>query len=780
MHVNDLGSAPRRTTSGRAVRANTTRPTNYYARAFGSFSAAQATNNTNHAVQDETPAGFFPALQYFTDAVTALPKEVMRQFTLMKEVDAKIHGPSEKLGEMLDTLLEYPVPPKRSPHLDSAAEEQRRSGLAAENRHDVDSEATSEVESEEDLAKRRKFRDLRALLGDMVHNLDEKNNVLAEANRVLSQQMSRVDSVMPHVDSELSEEARLGSMTHWAYSDNRQKKQTTGAGANRRDIAATNILAAAASGVHESDIAAARQDAIRETKRDKHRGRGKEHVDSDFDDKPKKTKPKFGKDKNMGLVGLGISSANGETVKKRKVDKGLAAPAMERMQSSATKGAKGMKETPRSTPASEPAKKSMKARPAPLPAKRKVLNSSHASPALASSPLPSSFNVGMDPPSGRPQSARLRQNSTATNLRHEKLVQDDGIRPTSAPSKVNGERMQNGKRKAHDDGQEYGDGSADYAKKTTEAADGFKHEDVDMADNERGTHPSRSTSNSGKAGQGSNTVTPRTDSFPEGGPAMLRALSTRSQRGNNREGSSSEPGQSQSAGGSFKHKRQRSHLVKQLAPFNRSPDLDRRREEDGDGNVYVEVELLDGEGGRREEDGMEMEMEMVGEERSPRKRRGSSRRNTGLQVMEASSPPAGSDHAIEDIAMADAVEEEPDDPTEFAEAISPPSLDPIADPDPDPAEHIFASESEAAADDSEPGDPDDPNEPKYCYCNRGSYGEMIACDNEQCPREWFHLGCTELAEPPEESEKWYCAACRPLFGLKKGRGRGRGGGVGKG
>lgn len=30
----------------------------------------------------------------------------------------------------------------------------------------------------------------------------------------------------------------------------------------------------------------------------------------------------------------------------------------------------------------------------------------------------------------------------------------------------------------------------------------------------------------------------------------------------------------------------------------------------------------------------------------------------------------------------------------------------------------------------------DPSEPRYCYCNRVSYGEMVACDNDDCPREW--------------------------------------------
>ncbi|TNY23918.1 hypothetical protein DMC30DRAFT_372177 [Rhodotorula diobovata] len=53
--------------------------------------------------------------------------------------------------------------------------------------------------------------------------------------------------------------------------------------------------------------------------------------------------------------------------------------------------------------------------------------------------------------------------------------------------------------------------------------------------------------------------------------------------------------------------------------------------------------------------------------------------------------------------------------------------------------------------------PIDPNEPTYCYCNRVSFGEMIACENEDCSREWFHLGCVGLEKAPEGV--WYCDDC---------------------
>lgn len=55
--------------------------------------------------------------------------------------------------------------------------------------------------------------------------------------------------------------------------------------------------------------------------------------------------------------------------------------------------------------------------------------------------------------------------------------------------------------------------------------------------------------------------------------------------------------------------------------------------------------------------------------------------------------------------------------------------------------------------DEEDGEDVDDNEPRYCYCNEVSYGEMVACDNEGCPREWFHLKCAGLREAPGENSK---------------------------
>ncbi|XP_049530027.1 bromodomain-containing protein DDB_G0280777-like isoform X2 [Anopheles darlingi] len=51
----------------------------------------------------------------------------------------------------------------------------------------------------------------------------------------------------------------------------------------------------------------------------------------------------------------------------------------------------------------------------------------------------------------------------------------------------------------------------------------------------------------------------------------------------------------------------------------------------------------------------------------------------------------------------------------------------------------------------------DPNEPRYCICNQVSYGDMVACDNEGCPFEWFHYPCVNITSSPKG--KWYCPQC---------------------
>ncbi|KAH6673155.1 hypothetical protein B0J14DRAFT_592630 [Halenospora varia] len=59
------------------------------------------------------------------------------------------------------------------------------------------------------------------------------------------------------------------------------------------------------------------------------------------------------------------------------------------------------------------------------------------------------------------------------------------------------------------------------------------------------------------------------------------------------------------------------------------------------------------------------------------------------------------------------------------------------------------------------------DEPTYCYCNGVSYGEMVACDADDCEKEWFHLECVGLKVAPRGNAKWYCNDCKDKIKTKR-------------
>lgn len=83
------------------------------------------------------------------------------------------------------------------------------------------------------------------------------------------------------------------------------------------------------------------------------------------------------------------------------------------------------------------------------------------------------------------------------------------------------------------------------------------------------------------------------------------------------------------------------------------------------------------------------------------------------------------------------------------------------------------------------GNPISAEEPRYCLCNRVSFGTMIQCDNvdvskttsshkcdniltrkkQNCKQEWFHLECVGLSDIPARTTKWYCPDCRKALNL---------------
>ncbi|KAF2755354.1 hypothetical protein EJ05DRAFT_502822 [Pseudovirgaria hyperparasitica] len=59
---------------------------------------------------------------------------------------------------------------------------------------------------------------------------------------------------------------------------------------------------------------------------------------------------------------------------------------------------------------------------------------------------------------------------------------------------------------------------------------------------------------------------------------------------------------------------------------------------------------------------------------------------------------------------------------------------------------------------------DDEDTTKYCICHKVSHGDMVACDNDTCPYQWFHWGCVGITEEP--AGEWYCPSCSETMGPK--------------
>ena len=358
----------------------------------------QRSSGTSKTTQDDsqdTELGFYPAITHFTDAIAALPKEMIRHYSMLKEVDAKICGPEEAIGQLVTTALRTPAPP-RKPAIVRQPTDTSRSEIdttasttgTADNislksvpsRAEAASTATQENLATFDLSRRQLFYKLRVYMQEMLPILDEKNHVLSTASECLENQLKRCNGSYQYMNNELSEEARYGSLTHWAYNkDKEDKKGTTAGERSRRDAAAANHLAANAPAVHEAEGAALRSELRREAMAA--RKSRNHHLESDFDE----ARGSLGKRShavskgrkvadatpsiNGAAVGLGI--ANGVSTaappsKRRKVEKtGPGAVlggvpmvrAMSSVYGSNTGSTRAVGTSPRATPALEPPKK---------------------------------------------------------------------------------------------------------------------------------------------------------------------------------------------------------------------------------------------------------------------------------------------------------------------------------------------------------------------------------------------------------------------------------------
>ena len=368
----------------RQARTTTTRPSNYFARPL-SYKNQPASVPENAQSSSNAP-GFCPAITYFTDSMSALPKEVMRHFTMLCETEGKAYHHDQAIGNLLDKVEHLTAQPEanQAPQLqdgsqhaalihtnESALEPQISSPFKI---HEAPMTQSNEIPEHQ---RQKLFLQLESQLRDIAGVLDEKNMVLSKANDTLSRQLSRLDSSLPHVENEVSEEARLGSNTHWALPHMKELRRANAGHNNdrsKRDVQAANSLAAAATAVHEHDIAATRSEARREAMFAK-RNRAY-HFDAEVDERPvpKKqhttAKPRKGEQASESKRSVDQTSS-GQVQKKRRVEKATAT-SNERSLSAALNGRLGPgRPSPRDSLTAEAGRKKAKQATGTTAARRK-------------------------------------------------------------------------------------------------------------------------------------------------------------------------------------------------------------------------------------------------------------------------------------------------------------------------------------------------------------------------------------------------------------------------
>lgn len=137
---------------------------------------------------------------------------------------------------------------------------------------------------------------------------DEKNHVISNANEELDRQIVRLDTVFPYIAGEISDEARLGSLTHWAYSNKSAAKAATNERPRREAVAQRQDL----SHVLQEAEAASRSEARREAVRARAR---RPNPDADYEEGRAPRKTNSGKSRGDNATG------DNAAPKRRKVER---------------------------------------------------------------------------------------------------------------------------------------------------------------------------------------------------------------------------------------------------------------------------------------------------------------------------------------------------------------------------------------------------------------------------------------------------------------------------
>ncbi|KAI6369150.1 hypothetical protein MCOR25_011269 [Pyricularia grisea] len=710
------GSAAAETPSGRRQPVRQTRTHGSRNTGGAARAAGQRDSGASTGLGREQPAEIFPGITHFADTITALPKELVRHFTLLKEVDAKIHAPQQALFAAAERTLNAPPYDRLQPHVgytgdfasDSTAPNGAAPGtpqaVATPSGHGLANSAQSDTDSFE---RRKLWRETGLKIQEMLLSLDEKNHVISTAVDALNKQLSRIDSVWPHLMEEFSDEAKWGSSTHWAYPENKADKagralNNAQAERSRREGAAS--LSAAAQQIAEE--AAARSDARKQAvaaKKEKSNRVQAAH-DSDAEDQDPKSRPESTRKpatssksrkpaaaaaaavtESPTPVGLGIANAspavNNSASKRRKVEKpnntNGGAP-MERAMSSVygNTTAKPKTTSPRETPAPEgPTTKKRKALPTAGNQSKKSRNGVGNSPSVASSPVISNFPepvVKAARNSPVPIPTPITRAPTTSRAKVVPQTNSENGRqrpPSSASNKPNGITTTPIEPPVHTNG----------VRVSTEPKPVRETPVVAPIPKVESQKPDVVVE--------STTAIPP-PIIPPQQPKKEPAIKPNdtSRQGSKETTPSAHGANTTPAAPTVTTKSGRASKPSTPALGN-FPDNVRARPSRTSGAANATTK------------------------RSHKK--GAAAAAKANVAAQASTKVGG----------------------------------------------------DMTAGSKEDDDDDDEVEITYCYCDQPSYGEMIACDNRDCAYEWFHLPCVGLKAAPKGSVKWYCKYCKRNMGI---------------
>ncbi len=182
----------------------------------------------------QKPVDLYPGINDLADVLEALPVDIVRYFTLLREINAKCVSAAPKLTEMIKLFLSIPV---SQVHLPPEPTEEQ-------------------IKKSEEINRGREelLAQIRGLIRELMPCLEEKMHVASVATDAIARHLSRMDYDYDIIrEGEIPEMVQYGPKEHPAYKPENKAPEKSAPAARsevRREAMAAKKAAAAA--VHDS------------------------------------------------------------------------------------------------------------------------------------------------------------------------------------------------------------------------------------------------------------------------------------------------------------------------------------------------------------------------------------------------------------------------------------------------------------------------------------------------------------------------------------------------